>query len=53
LRWNIGVGDLMIGLTEMLTRTGLFCVEDELAEMLQNETMWSNLLSIESKRFFI
>ena len=39
----------MIGLAGMLTRTGLLGVEDELAELLQIETMWSSLLSIESK----
>ena len=53
LRWNISVGDLIIGLAGMLTRTGLLGAEEELAEILQKDTMWSNLLSIESKWLFI
>jgi len=50
---DVGVEDLTIGLVGMLTAVGRLGAECKLAEVLQNETILSSLLSIELKRFFI
>ena len=50
---DVGVEDLTIGLVGMLTAVGRLGAECELAEILQNETILSSLLSMESKQFFI